>query len=74
MTRAVTSRVGIFDLRDPNGRDVPVQRAYETILRHNGIESIRLRIEQPDFWEQVRHLTLFIMRFKHHDSDLQLAR
>jgi len=65
--------VGIYDLKDPNGKDLAVQRAYEKILAYNGITSIRLRVEQPDFWEQVRGLSLFIMRFKQHDSDLQQA-
>lgn len=68
------TRVGIYDFRDPNGRDVPAQRAYEKILACNGIASVRLRVEQPDFWEQMRGLALFIMRLKQHDSDLQRAR
>lgn len=67
-------KVGIYDLKDPNGRDVPEQRAYEAILAHNGIASERLRVEQPDFWDRVRQLSLFIMRVKQYDSDLQLAR
>ena len=67
-------RIGIYDLKDPNGQDLAVQKAYEQILAHNGIPSVRLRVEQPDFWKQVRSLSLFIMRFNQHDSDLQLAR
>lgn len=67
-------RVGIYDLRNPNGKDLSVQKAYEDILAKNNIPSIRLRIEQSDFWGQVRNLSLFIMRFPHHDSDLQKAR
>ncbi|MFW6114622.1 MAG: hypothetical protein ACOC7K_02680, partial [bacterium] len=67
-------RVGIYDLKGPNGTDVPVQQAYERILAHNGIPSVRLSLEQPDFWDQVRDLSLFILRFKQHDSELQLAR
>lgn len=65
--------VGIYDLKDPNGKDIAVQQAYEKILAHNGIPSIRLRVEQADFWDQVRDLSLFIMRFTQHDSDLQQA-
>ncbi|MFP4501374.1 MAG: RimK family alpha-L-glutamate ligase [Candidatus Hydrogenedentota bacterium] len=67
-------RVGIYDLKYPSGKDLPVQQVYEKILAHNGIPSVRLRYEQPDFWEQVRRLSLFIMRFRQVDSDLQLAR
>ena len=66
-------RVGIYDLKDPNGKDLAVQKVYEKILAHNGIPSVRLRVEQPDFWEQVQGLSLFIMRFKQHNSDLQQA-
>ena len=66
-------RIGIYNFKGPNGEDVAVQQAYEKILAHNGIPSVRLRIEQPDFWEQVRNLSLFIMRFSQHNSDLQQA-
>jgi glutathione synthase/RimK-type ligase-like ATP-grasp enzyme len=67
-------RVGIYDLRNPNGQDLLEQKAYEQILTYNGIPSIRLRVEQPYFWDQLRSLSLFIMRFQQHDSDLQQAR
>lgn len=67
-------RVGIYDLKDPNGKDIAVQQVYEKILSHNGIPSICLRVEQLDFWQQVSALSLFIMRFKQHESHLQQAR
>jgi glutathione synthase/RimK-type ligase-like ATP-grasp enzyme len=67
-------QIGIYDLKGPNGGDIPAQKAYEKILDFNGIPSVRLLIEQPDFWEQVRGLSLFIMRFRQHDSELILAR
>ncbi len=66
--------VGIFQLYDANGRELAVNRAYEQILAFNGIKSIRLRVEQPDFWNQVRNLSLFILRFSQEDSSMQLAR
>lgn len=66
--------VGIYDLRDSNGNDMAVLRMYENILSNNKIPSIRLRIEQVDFWERIKDLSLFIMRYRHVDSDLQLAR
>ncbi len=66
--------VGIYDLKDANGRDLPAQQAYEKILAANGVRSVRLRAEQPDFWDQVKGLDLFIMRFRQYDSDLQQAR
>lgn len=64
-------KVGIYDLRDLNGNDLAVQKAYEKILDHNGIPSIRLRIEDEGFWDQVQGLSLFIMRFQHYDSSRQ---
>ncbi len=66
--------VGIYEHKDPNGKDLAVQQAYDKILAHNGIPSVRLRIDQPDFWEQIRGLSLFIMRFQQLDNDLQQAR
>lgn len=66
--------VGLYELKDPNGVDLAVQNAYERILAHNGIPSVRLRVERPDFWEQVRKLSMFIMRFTQYDTDLQQAR
>ena len=66
--------VGIYDLKDPNGKDLAVQQAYEKILAHNGIPSVRLRAEQPDFWQVLNSLSLLIMRFPQHDSELQQAR
>lgn len=65
--------VGIYDLKDPNDRDLPTQQAYEKILAHNGIPSVRLRVEQTDFWQTVQTLSLFIMRFSQHHSHLQQA-
>ena len=67
-------QVGIYSLQDPNGKDLAVQQAYEKILAHNSISSVRLRIEQPAFWSQVRELSLFIMRFNQIDTCLQQAR
>lgn len=66
--------VGIYNIKGPNSKDMAVQQAYEKILDYNGIKSIRLQVEQEDFWEKVRGLSLFIMRFQHYDSSLQLAR
>ncbi len=54
-----TMRVGIYDLKDPNSKGLAVQQAYEKVPAHNGIPSVRLRVEQPDFWEQVGGLSLF---------------
>lgn len=66
--------VGIYDMKDCNGKDLEVQKTYDRILASNGIDSIRLRVEQPDFWHTIGNLSLFIMRFSHYDSDLAIAQ
>lgn len=67
-------KVGIYELKDPNSQDLAVQKAYEQILVHNRIPYVRLRVEQSDFWDQIRGLSLFIMRCSHHDSNKHQAR
>ncbi len=61
-------KVGIYRTRDPNGRDLAVNAAYEKILADNGLEFVRLDISEADFWETVRGLDLFIMRWNQWDS------
>ena len=38
-------------------------KVYEKILDYNNIEHIRLDINEPDFWEKVKRLDLFIFRY-----------
>ncbi len=66
--------VGIYSMRDLNDEDLAVQQTYEKILAHNGIPSVRLRVEDESFWDRVRDLTFFIMRFQHYDYSMQQAR
>ncbi len=66
-------RVGIYRTRDPNGKDLAVNTAYEKILAHNGIKFLRLDHTRPDFWDLLRDLDLFILRWCQWDSDRQLA-
>ena len=47
--------------------------AYEKICAHNGIPFDLLEVSQSDFWETVRGLDLFILRWSQWDSDRQLA-
>jgi len=46
---------------------------YETILDYNGIDRISLDANNPQFWEQVSQLDLFIYRWRHTDYDRQIA-
>jgi len=44
------------------------------IRKHfNGIEHIRLDASEPDFWEKMKKLDLFIFRWGHYDTERQLA-
>ena len=66
--------VGIYGLTDANGRYASCLKAYEKILSHNNIPFVRLSAGQPDFWENVASLDLFIFRWGVYDSHTQLAR
>ena len=60
--------VGIYDYKDG---DFPLYlQRYETILDFNGIENIRLNVNNPDFWSKVEKLDLFIYHwigtYNHH--------
>jgi glutathione synthase/RimK-type ligase-like ATP-grasp enzyme len=65
--------IGIYDLKDYNGRDLEFLRDYERILDHNGIAHVRLNAHQPDFWDRIRTLDLFIMRWINYDSHALIA-
>lgn len=67
-------KVGLYDLRDQNNHKLVVNQVYQEILKYNKIESIQLRIEDCGFWDKVRNISLFIMRFQHYDTSKQLAR
>jgi glutathione synthase/RimK-type ligase-like ATP-grasp enzyme len=67
-------KVGLYDLKDLNNRDLEVHQVYKKILTHNGIEIVRLWIDDEDFWDKVKGVSLFIMRFQHYDTSKQLAR
>jgi len=49
-------------------------KRFELILQENEIETVRMDINQPDFWEVVKTLDLFIFRFQNIDSHHQVAR
>ena len=49
-------------------------KRFELILKENNIQTLRLDINQPDFWEVVKTLDLFIFRFQNIDSHHQVAR
>jgi glutathione synthase/RimK-type ligase-like ATP-grasp enzyme len=43
-------------------------------LAFNGIQTIRLSLDQDSFWDELKTLSLFIMRFQHYDASKQQAR
>ena len=48
---------------DPHNKNSKVINRYKTILDYNGIPYIILDSNKPDFWEQVRELSLFIFHY-----------
>ncbi len=57
-----------------NGEFYDYLERYETVLKHNNIESIRLETGQPDFWQRVAELDLFIFRWSLVDTSKQMAQ
>ncbi len=66
--------VGIYRTYDHNGKDLAFNVAYEKILSHNGIGFLRIQAEDPDFWEGIRDLDLFILRWNQVDTLRQLVQ
>jgi len=66
--------VGIYNLKDHNGHDFDYMNEYERILDHNGIPHVRLDMHDPDFWDKVSELDLFIMRALGNDSHHLITR
>jgi len=65
--------VGIYKMKTVNGDYPPVLSAYEKILSYNHIPFVRLEASQTDFWDKVKQLDLFILRWSQVDSDRQIA-
>ena len=66
--------VGIYKMKTVNGDYLPRLTAYENILASNNIPFVRLEASQTDFWDKVKQLDLFILRWSQVDSDRQIAR
>jgi len=64
-------KVGI--LKPFRGTYRPMLDVYEKILKHNNIEYVYLYINDPEFWEEVRTLDLFLAKISQEDDDLNLA-
>ena len=63
--------VGIH--KDTYGKFCSFNEKYETILKFNGIETLRVEACQPDFWEIVQDMALLIYRWRHTDDNRQIA-
>lgn len=57
--------VGIH--RDPDHEFNVVLHRYETVLDYNGIKHVRLSVDDPHFWDQVRNISLFLYIWRHND-------
>ena len=64
--------VGIH--KDPYGKFCSFLEKYEKILAYNGLEYIRLEASQPELFDRVSELDLFIFRWKQIDYHHQLAK
>ncbi len=53
---------------DPYGRFRDLNAKFETILKYNDIPCLRLEASQPDFWEIIPRLDLFIFSWIHYDA------
>ena len=58
---------------DLHGKSCDYIVKYEKVLEFNNIRSVRLDINQTDFWEKIKELDLFIFRWQHIDDHRQLA-
>jgi len=56
------------------GRFPKTFQVYEKILKYNNIDYIRLDINEPDFWEKVKGLDLFIFNFENTTDQKELAK
>lgn len=56
-----------------DGTMTPFCQKYEEILKLNGIEYLRLDINDLNFWEKVRKCDYFIYRWPHYDNERQIA-
>ncbi len=53
---------------DPYGTAGNFLQKYEKLLDHNQIDHVRLEASQPDFWDIIPRLDLFIYHWGHHDA------
>jgi len=60
--------------KDRYGRFDSFCEIYEKILAHNNIPSIRVDINDADFWEKVKSSDLFIYRWIQWDDHIQIGK
>ena len=46
---------------------------YKKILKHNNIDYLELHVDEPDFWEKVRKVNLFLFKYAHIDDHHQIV-
>lgn len=64
--------VGIYKLDKPNFQR-KINEKYKEILQYNKIPYIELNANQPDFWDKIKELDLFIFRWAQPDDHHQIA-
>lgn len=64
--------VGLYNIEKPFFQK-KVNEVYKKILEHNNIPFIEINLEQPDFWDMIKKLDLFIFRWAQPDDHHQIA-
>ena len=57
-----------------NGKFTDNLKRYETILKFNGIQHMRMDVSDIVFWENAASLDLFIYRWQHFHNDHQMGK
>lgn len=64
--------VGIYKLDTPSFQK-KINEVYKKILKHNNIPYVEISLDQPDFWDIIKTLDLFIFRWAQPDDHHQIA-
>ena len=65
-------KVGIYKSEFP-AVQINRNEIYKRILKYNNIDFIELHIDEPDFWDKVKNVDLFLFRWAHVDDHHQIV-
>jgi glutathione synthase/RimK-type ligase-like ATP-grasp enzyme len=64
-------KIGIYDVY--LGKEMPNQKIYENILKHNGIDYTLLHIHDDDFWEKLNEVDILMYKWPNNDNQHLLS-